>query len=147
MQLKQNIEPMKILIDINVFMDVLTRRKGWLESLATIKILKPYQISGYISALTTAVIYFLRLRSVGEMKAREEVRMVSKDFVIVPLTRPIIQKALDSKLPEFEDNIQFFSARQKSVDYLVTRNKKHFRQDVISVLTPDEFLKAVGILN
>jgi hypothetical protein len=53
---------MKILIDINAFMDVLTKRAGWFESFTTIDALKPQGITGYISALTIAVLQFLRLK-------------------------------------------------------------------------------------
>lgn len=32
------------------------------------------------------------------------------------------------------------------VDYLTTRNKKHFVQQEIPVVTPEEFLHLIGIL-
>lgn len=32
---------MKVHVDINVFMDVLTQRAGWVESVAALKSLKP----------------------------------------------------------------------------------------------------------
>jgi predicted nucleic acid-binding protein len=137
---------MKVHVDINVFMDVLTQRTGWLESLAAIKILKPYGISGFVSALTMAIIYFQRLRKFGETQARADAKFVTKDFEIVPLTRSIIFEALDSPLPDFEDNIQFYSAKATQVDYIVTRNKKHFAQQEIPVVTPEEFLHIIGIL-
>jgi len=62
------------------------------------------------------------------------------------LTRSIILDALDSPLPEFEDNIQFYSAKAMQVDYIITRNKKHFVQQEIPVVTPEEFLHIIGIL-
>jgi len=137
---------MKVQIDINVFMDVLTKRAGWFEGFTTIDVLKPQGITGYISALTIAVLQFLRLKKVGEMQARAEVKTITQDFEIVPLTRSIIFEALDSPLPEFEDNIQFYSAKAMQVDYIITRNKKHFVQNEIPVVTPVEFLKIIGIL-
>lgn len=138
---------MKVLIDINVFMDVLTKRAGWFESFTTIDALKPQGITGYVSALTIAVLQFLRLKKIGEMQARTEVKAITQDFEIIPLTRPIIFEALDSPLPEFEDNIQFYSAKAIQVDYIITRNKKHFVQQEIPVLTSDEFLRLIGVLN
>ena len=135
---------MKIHIDINVFMDVLTKRSGWMESLAAIKGIKKHNIQGYVSALTVAVIYFLRVRSVPEMQAREDAKFIVKDFKIVPLTPKILQLALDSDLPPFEDNIQLFSAKAKRVDFLITRNKKHFVQEHVKVLNPEELLEILG---
>lgn len=49
-------------------------------------------------------------------------------------------------MPGFEDNIQFFSAKLMQVDYLITRNKEHFAQQEIPVVTPEEFLHLIGIL-
>lgn len=137
---------MKVHVDINVFMDVLTQRTGWSESLAAIKGLKPRGISGFISALTMAIIYFQRLPKLGETQARADARFVTRDFEIIPLTRQIIFDALASPMPDFEDNIQFYSAKEMQVDYLITRNKKHFAQQEIPVVTPEEFLHFVGIL-
>lgn len=137
---------MKVHVDINVFMDVLTKRAGWFESFSTIDALKPRGITGYISALTIAILQFLRIRKVGEIQARTEVKAITQDFEIVPLTRQIIIDAFDSPLPEFEDNLQFYSAKEMNVDYIITRNKKHFVQNEIPVVTPDEFLKIIGIL-
>ncbi|MGH7456230.1 MAG: hypothetical protein ACRENG_33065, partial [bacterium] len=68
-----------VLIDINVFMDVLTKRVGWFESFTTIDSLKPQGITGYISAMTIAVLQFLRLKKVGEMQARAEVKTIIED--------------------------------------------------------------------
>lgn len=137
---------MKVHVDINVFMDVLTQRAGWVESVAALKSLKPRGISGFTSALTMAIIYFQRLRKFGEMQARTDAKFITRDFEITPLSRQIIFEALNSPLPDFEDNIQFFSAKAIQVDYLITRNKKHFAQQEIPVVTPEEFLHLIGIL-
>ncbi|NUO83910.1 PIN domain-containing protein [candidate division KSB1 bacterium] len=137
---------MKVHVDINVFMDVLTQRAGWAESVAALKSLKPRGISGFTSALTMAIIYFQRLRKFGEMQARTDAKFITRDFEITPLSRQIIFEALNSPLPDFEDNIQFFSAKAMQVDYLITRNKKHFAQQEIPVVTPEEFLHLIGIL-
>jgi len=49
---------------------------------------------------------------------------------------------IDVNISGFEDALQFHTARENSVDILVTRNVRHFQvvKDDITVLTPDEFL-------
>ncbi len=81
------------------------------------------------------------------MGARVEARQATKDFEIVPATREIIDAAFDSPLPDFEDNIQFYSAKAMQVDYLITRNKKDFVQNELPVVTPEEFLRVISVLN
>ncbi len=45
------------------------------------------------------------------------------------------------------DIFQFYSAQAMQVAYLITRNKKHFVQSEIPVVTLDEFLRVIGALN
>jgi len=132
---------MKILVDINIFLDAMTQRKGWLESIRVINLVKTKKYEGYISALTPPILYFQRFRFLGEQNSRLVTEKWINGFEIVSLTKKILLQALKSDLPEYEDNIQFYSAQKAKVNYLITRNKKHFIQDQIRVLNPDEFLK------
>jgi hypothetical protein len=47
--------------------------------------------------------------------------------------------ALFSKMPDFEDMLQFESAYATGCELIITRNKKHFPQDAIQLLEPSEF--------
>lgn len=140
---------LKILVDINVFLDVLWKRKGRVASAAVLHCAKTGQIAGYVSALTIPVLYFLNRRRANETRSRQEAERITAGFTILALNESILKLALASPLPEFEDNIQFFSARTESVHFLVTRNKHHYRQPEITVVTPEELvaeLRVRGIL-
>ncbi|MDZ7269803.1 MAG: hypothetical protein ONB48_21155 [candidate division KSB1 bacterium] len=102
---------MKVHVDINVVKDVSTQRAGWMESVAALKSLKPRGVSGFISALTMAIIHFQRLRKLGETQARADAKFVTKDFEIVPFDAPnnlrrliphyrILKTTLNSILPK-----------------------------------------------
>lgn len=47
--------------------------------------------------------------------------------------------ALFAAMPDFEDMLQFESAYAAGCDVIITRNKKHFPQDAIQLLEPEEF--------
>jgi predicted nucleic acid-binding protein len=131
----------KILVDVNVFIDVLTKRANWEGSLQVLNLVrKSPQVEGWTSALTVPLLYFFRLRVVNEGQARTDAQASVKEFRLVPLTQEIIDKALASGLPDFEDNVQITSAETISTDHLITRNKKHFESAPISILTPEEWL-------
>ena len=132
---------MKLLIDVNIFVDVLRKRRGWTESLLTLNKLPEPSITGFVSALTIPILYFLHKPLLGERRARREARWMTRNCQIVPLTEQILNVAQSSRLPDFEDAIQFYSAKEAQVDYLVTRNKRDFRQKEIAVVTPEELLK------
>lgn len=130
----------KILVDLNVFEDILRQREGWIGSRAVLDFVRKKRCEGYISALSLPILYFFRLRLHPEGEARRIVKETIRGFQIIPLDRLILKKALQSDLPDFEDNIQFFSAKAKRVHYLVTRNRKDYQQSQIPAVTPEQFM-------
>lgn len=131
----------RLLVDVNVFIDVITKRMNWEGSLRVLNLVRQSpKIEGWISALTIPLLYFFRLRVVEEGQARIDAQETVKGFRLVPLTQEIIGNALASELPDFEDNIQLQSAEAISVAHLITRNKRHFQPAQVSILTPEEWL-------
>jgi predicted nucleic acid-binding protein len=131
----------KILVDVNVFIDVITKRANWQGSLRVLSLARrSSEVEGWTSALTVPLLYFFRLRVTTEQQARVDAQAAVKGFTLVPLTPDIIDKAMASPLPDFEDNIQLISAETIAADHIVTRNKKHFQPAPLSVLTPEEWL-------
>lgn len=131
-----------ILLDVNVFEDVFRQRTGWEASLAVIASVANGQVVGHVSALTPPILFFRR-GSRGEKGARQAVRGMLAGFRIAALDRVAIEAAYDSELPDFEDALQFLAADRATVDAIVTRNKKHFRQSKIRVLSPEEAIDAI----
>jgi pyridoxal biosynthesis lyase PdxS len=57
----------------------------------------------------------------------------------------ILQKALESGFGDFEDAVQYFTAVQNEIDYIITRNTEDYKKSVIPVYTPTEFLKMMTL--
>jgi predicted nucleic acid-binding protein len=132
---------LKIFIDVNVFIDVMTKRNGWSESLRVLNLARRSQeIESWSSALTLPLIYFFRRRVVDENTARADAREILKGLQLVPLSPIILDRALASAGTDFEDNIQLASAESVSVNHLITRNTKDFTSSQISVLNPEDWL-------
>ena len=132
---------MKIFIDVNVFIDVMTKRSGWTESLRVLNLARRSQkIESWTSALTLPLLYFFRRRVADEATARADAQAILKGLHLVELGQTILTHALASAGADFEDNIQLVSAESISANHLVTRNKKDFDTSQIAVLTPEEWL-------
>jgi predicted nucleic acid-binding protein len=131
----------KILVDVNIFEDIYRQRAGWEASLAVVSQVRAGKTSGYVSALTPPILYFLRRRTQSEQLCRRTVRQLLASFKIIPIGEETLEAAYDSSLPDFEDAIQFRCAQAASVDRIVTRNKSDFKQDEIAVTTPEELLE------
>jgi len=132
---------LKIFIDVNVFIDVMTKRSGWAESLRVLNLARRSQeIESWTSMLTLPLLYFFRRRVVDETTARADAQAILKGLRLVVLSQPILDRALASAGPDFEDNIQLASAESVAANHLITRNKKDFDTSRITVLTPEEWL-------
>lgn len=132
---------MNILIDVNVFEDVFRQRQGWEASVTVLNCVRNRQAVGYVSALTPPILYFFRRRTRSEKAARQAVQGILQNCTVVPLTQEAVTRAYTAALPDFEDALQFEAAKSVSVDAIVTRNKKHFRQQAIALLSPEEFVE------
>ncbi len=132
---------MKIFIDVNVFIDVMTKRSGWSESLRVLNLArKAQEIESWTSALTLPLLYFFRRRIADEATARADTQAILRGIHLVTLTQTILDLALTVAGPDFEDNIQLVSAESISVNHLITRNKRDFATTQIAVLNPNEWL-------
>jgi predicted nucleic acid-binding protein len=53
----------------------------------------------------------------------------------------IIQKALESGFNDFEDAVQYYTAVENKMDYIITRNTDDYKKSTIKVYTPSQYLK------
>jgi hypothetical protein len=132
---------MTVLVDVNMLLDVLTRRRDWVSSLQVLHLLRHVPaLDGWTSALTVPVLYFFRRRVFSEAQARADTQTAIRGLQLVPLTLTILDTAASSSLPDFKDNIQLASTQTIQAAYLITRNLKDFQPAPLPVLTPEAWL-------
>ncbi len=130
-----------ILVDINIFIDVLWAQSGAVGSAELIESVRSGKREGAVSALTIPVIWFLITKSKGNLQARLDALEITEGFHIVSLDSKIISKASISAIGDFEDAIQATSAIASKCDTIITRNKRDYgKVSGVRALTPEEFL-------
>ena len=130
------------LFDVNVFMDVLTGRKGVYVSIQLISSVQKGDFPGEISAITIPILWFLLKRSMGGKDAKTRVETLTSGFEVIPTDHAIINASYTSPMVDFEDAIQFHSALTGDSRFLITRNIKDFIQNhpALRVVSPEDFL-------
>ena len=68
---------MILLVDINIFEDVIRKREGWEGSLGVLSRVRSEDVTGVISALTVPVLYFLRRLPDRKARNKKHFRVVS----------------------------------------------------------------------
>jgi len=115
----------KVFFDSDVLIDVLTGRDPHYEASAS---LLDLVAEGKIKAVTSE-------------QASEAMAMILREISIIPTKKNALQSAFQSDFKDKEDAIQYFSAIDSRIDFLVTRNIADYAYGTeIKIMTPSDFL-------
>lgn len=135
---------MDLLIDTNVLADVLMNREPFVkESKNVWKACETGIVRGFISTLSFAdIVYFMR-KELDEEQIRISLMQLSSIFTFVDLTFLDLKRASDLKWKDFEDAIQYVTAKKMNVEAIVTRNRKDFENGELFICSPEEIIKHI----
>jgi len=132
---------MKVLIDTNVILDVLTRREPHFEHSAAFLRQCGARLTGCIAASqTTDIFYVLRREGVDAQAARDLLRKLTDNVKVVDTNAADVQAALASDMPDYEDALLAACAKRQRVACIVTRNEKDFKLSPVRAISPQKFL-------
>jgi predicted nucleic acid-binding protein len=137
---------MNVLIDTNVALDVLLRRKPFEESASEILIMSENGlISGYISASSiTDIFYLVRKEYKDTAKTYEAIKKLCMTVHIAAVDERAIQNALNMEWSDFEDCVQHAAAKDFQADYIITRDENGFKDGTIRLISPTNFVALIG---
>ena len=136
----------KLFLDANVVIDFLCQRNGFYLPAATL-ITKGYknEVELWCSSLTFATASYLMERRHTPTK---EILQKLSDFITVcqpsVVDRSIIEKALSSDFEDFEDALQYFSAKNCGTNIIITRNPNDFSTSELPVHLPTDYLSQIS---
>lgn len=132
----------KVFVDADIILDILCTREPFYESSAKIFSLGDLgKIKLFTSALVFANIFYILRKNLGIEKAKELLRKLRLLVSVLPIGEKIVDLALNSDFSDFEDGIQYFTARQNNIGVILTRNIRDYKERDITIQTPQEFLK------
>lgn len=132
----------KVLIDTNIVIDLLAKRKDFYDEAAELFSLSDKkELKLTISSLTFANTNYVLAKQKSPKQAKKILRKFKVLVEIMNLDDKIIELALsDDEFSDFEDGLQYYSALENGVDLILTRNKKDFKNSKIPVLAAKEYL-------
>jgi predicted nucleic acid-binding protein len=136
----------RVFIDSDIILDLLCKREPFYEYAAEVFTLGDTK---KIELMTTSVVFanvFYILRKIlGIEKAKELLRKLRIMVGVIPVGEKVVDLSLNSKFSDFEDGLQYFTARENDIRILLTRNLKDYRERDLIIQTPEEYLKSVSI--
>lgn len=135
---------MKLLLDTNIIIDVLSKREGYAASLALIRHCELGTAQGFVSASTvTDIVYILRDQlSSGEIKTALQTLFLIVD--IASVLKSDITAAFLSEMKDFEDAVQAACALRIGAEFIVTRNLKDFANSPLPAILPEDILEILS---
>lgn len=128
---------MKVMFDTNVILDVLLERLPFAEPAAILLAqAERGQIQGFACATSITTIFYLARKSLGAADARLQIADLLSILDIAPVTRAVLERAVQSDIDDFEDAVVAESARQVNAQVILTRNEKDFARSPIPVHSP-----------
>ena len=132
----------KIFVDSDIILDVLAKRNGFYEPAARLFDLGfAKKLDLYTSAIVMANIFYVLRKKHGCEKSMEQLRKLRMIIKIVPVTEKTVDDALISKIRDFEDGLQYYSAKENAMQVIITRNIKDYREKDVMAQSAEEYLK------
>ena len=138
---------MKVFIDTNILIDFLAAREPFAEeAMALFQLADNDEIELMVSDLTIInTIYILRRMHYGLSEIYDSLDNIRPLLTITSMGASVVDRCLQHRSDDFEDEMQYFSAVNANADYIITRNKKDFDFGDSAVMTPQEFFKEQNI--
>lgn len=132
---------MKLLLDINLLLDVLLQREPWAESAASLLTrIERGEASGFVAGHTLTTIHYVVSRARDRQLAAVAVTDLLRFLEVVPIEKVDFSQALVLLTDDFEDAVQAAAALKIGADYIVTRDEEGFRGLTIPSVNPGEVL-------
>lgn len=131
----------RVLFDSDVLLDVMAQRQPFVVASAqALNTVTQEQVQGYVSAHAVTNIFYILRRQVGSEAARELISRLLQHIQVASVTKEVIQAALQSSIPDFEDAVTSEAANAAEVEVIVTRNTSDFIASSVPAVLPEEFL-------
>jgi predicted nucleic acid-binding protein len=134
----------RILIDLNVLLDVLQKREPFYQaSSQLLAAVETGKVEGYVSAHSITTLFYLVQKDKGKSEARALITNLLQFIKVAQVDQATIEQALNLDYPDFEDAVQMMAAVQGKMGCLVSRNIKDYQPALLPVVQPIDYIAAL----
>jgi predicted nucleic acid-binding protein len=135
----------KVFIDSDIILDLLCKREPFYSYAAEVFTLgDTKKIELVTTSVVFANVFYILRKLLGIEKAKELLRKLRIIISVVSVEEKVVDLALNSKFSDFEDGLQYFTARENDIKIILTRNTKDYKEKELLIQTPEEYLKAIN---
>ena len=121
----------KVFFDTNIMIDVIGRREQFCKpSMQIMSLADKGLIRIFVSALSYATASFILRKYNKELDIISEFSKFMKITTATLVDSSMVEQSVKSKFKDFEDALQYFSAKHENIDYIITRKYRQCRVPV-----------------
>ena len=134
-----------VLIDTDILLDCCLNREPYIsDSIKILQLCELQKIQGYTTPVILSNLFYILRKNNSLEKVKLFIENLLKLLKVVDMNQQVVYEALVSGLKDFEDAMQYFSAVQHpEISILLTRNRKDFEGNELSILSPSELLSVI----
>ena len=120
----------KVFVDTDVILDLLARRIPHFHFSAVLfTFAEMKKLELYTTPLILANTFYILRKQLGNDSAKNAVRKLRILLHVIYSTESVIDKALNSDFPDFEDAIQYYTALEYQIPVILTRNIRDYKKN------------------
>ena len=132
---------MKVLLDLNVLLDVVQNRSPYYhDSARVLSLARIAKIDALLPVHAFTTLYYILAKAAGKPKAGQTVDWLLAHFEVAAADKAVLRRARQIPLVDFEDAVVASLAEAGRCDYIVTRNVPDFANSPVPAFTPADFL-------
>lgn len=135
---------MRVLIDLNVILDVLMDRQPHAEmSTRVLALVETGRVDACCCAASFDTLDYLLAKAFDQPTRRRHLRTVRRLLSVAAVDAAVIDAAMNLDWDDFEDAIAHESARLAGAIAIVTRNPRDYAAATLNIYSPTEFCAAL----
>jgi predicted nucleic acid-binding protein len=132
---------MKLLLDTNIVVDIISRRAGYEDSLNVLKYCEVKKAEGFVSTATVLDVMYILHKHISPEEVKDAVQTFIAIVDVVDVKKSDIIGAFNSEMTDCEDAVQALCAKRNRADYIITRNVSDFSKSFVPAILPCDVLK------
>jgi len=137
----------KLFIDTDIILDVLAKRELFYDPAAQLfTLIDEEKVEAFTTPVVFSNLFYILSKFKNRSFAHSSLRKLRLLLKIIQVDEKVVNLALNSEFKDFEDAIQFYSAKLHELDFIVTRNVKDFVSKNLVVLTAEDYIERFGAI-
>ncbi|MCF2489589.1 PIN domain-containing protein [Dyadobacter sp. CY347] len=132
----------KVFLDANILLDFLLKRDDYQDARQLIEQIVHKQLQGFITPAIVHILGYWLTKAYGKVKAKELILSLMNDLTVIDCNHQTTLNALNSKIDDIEDALQYYAATQHKLHFFISRDKnlqKHSDKN-LPIFSIKEFL-------